>query len=81
MTKYKTPLLLTSMIVVFSFAFLPVDRVQAQLITNEQVDEQKREVMVHIVDTLEAHLRLLQMVMIQRLEAQVAHLENLAKNQ
>jgi hypothetical protein len=54
---------------------------QAQLISDRQVEEQKREVFLAIVDSLQEHVKLLQMILIQRLEAQVNNLETLIANQ
>lgn len=52
----------------------------AELISNEQVETQKREVLLGIVTTLEEHLKFLQMILIQNLEARVEYLQTLADN-
>ncbi|OGG69899.1 hypothetical protein A2929_00235 [Candidatus Kaiserbacteria bacterium RIFCSPLOWO2_01_FULL_45_25] len=57
----------------FSFA-------QAALISNEQVETQKKEVLLGIVTTLEEHVKFLQMILIQKLEARVEYLQTLADN-
>lgn len=67
-------------VLVISFgAFAPV--VSAETISNEDVTEQKRVVMLELVDTLEAQLKLLQMLYIQKLEGQVAFLQTLVDTQ
>ena len=58
---------------VFSALYTPA-RADAALISDQQIDSQKREVLVSVVQTLQQHVRLLQMVLIQRLEIQVATL-------
>lgn len=52
-----------------------VTPVHAQSITNEQVREQQRTVMFELVGVLEEQVKLLQMLYIQRLEANIARLE------
>lgn len=54
---------------------------QAALNSNEQVDTQKKEVLVAVVNTLEQHLKFLQMIFIQRLETRVTHLQALLDDQ
>lgn len=48
---------------------------QASAITQPQINEQQRVVLVEIVDVLEEHLKLLQMQWIQQLEARVTWLQ------
>jgi hypothetical protein len=54
-----------------------VHTTNAALISDSQVDSQKRAVLVSVVDTLENQLKLIQMLYIQKLEARVAYLESL----
>lgn len=51
---------------------------RAATITNSDIGEQKRVVMVELVDVLEAQVKLLQLIYIQRLQMQVAYLQTLA---
>jgi hypothetical protein len=50
---------------------------QAALITDDQVNEQNRTVLLSVVTTLEEHLKLIQMLYIQKLEARVSYFESL----
>ena len=52
----------------------------AALISNEQVETQKKQVLLGIVTTLEEHVKFLQMILIQNLEARVEYLQTLADN-
>lgn len=53
--------------------FAPV--AQAQSITNEQIGQQKEEVKTQLLRTLEEQVKLLQMILIRHLEAQLAQLQ------
>lgn len=52
----------------------------AELISNQQVEEQKKEVMLGIIEVLQEDVKLLQMLLIQKLEARVAYLQTLQSN-
>jgi Na+-transporting NADH:ubiquinone oxidoreductase subunit NqrC len=58
-----------------------VSLVHAELISDQQVDEQKKVVMLALVETLREDVKLLQMILIQRIEARVTYLQTLATNQ
>jgi hypothetical protein len=66
---------LSALVIIFFAA--SVHATHAAYITDSQVQEQKRTVLVAVVDTLEAQLKLIQMLYIQKLEARVAYLESL----
>ena len=63
------------MFVAVGLIVTPLSVVQAQLISNQQVAEQKREVLFGLVEAMQEHVKLLQMLVIQKLEADVALLQ------
>lgn len=71
----------TGVFVTIVLFFGHVSLTHAELINNAQVEGQTKEVFLAIVGTLQEHVKLLQMVLIQKLETQVEHLESLAANQ
>jgi hypothetical protein len=80
MYKYSFKEYLTGMFAVVLIFFGQISVTQAALITNEQIEEQKKEVLLGIVTTLEEHVKFLQMILIQNLEARVEYLQTLADN-
>ncbi|MCA9358232.1 hypothetical protein KC902_03150 [Candidatus Kaiserbacteria bacterium] len=67
-----------SLLAFVSIAALPA---QAATITDEQITEQKRTVMIELVNVLREDVKLLQLIYIQKLQAQVAYLQALADEQ
>jgi len=70
----------TSLFVVVLVFFGHISFAQAQLISNEQVEAQKKEVVQAAMVTIEEQVKLLQMILIQRLEARLAYLQALTEN-
>lgn len=81
MNKYKLTRQVLGIFMVFVLFFGNTSSAQAQLISNKQIENQNREVLLAVVVATEKHLNLLQMIFIQRLEAQVKHLQAIADNQ
>lgn len=73
MQKHITAMLLTLVFVVGTFA--PLTRVQAALITNEQVEEQKIVLNESVRNLLREELKLVQMIFIQALEKRIDELK------
>jgi len=81
MHKFKLLRSVLGMSVVVILFFGHISFTQAALISDEQVAEQKKEVLLSIVGTLQEQVKLLQMILIQKLEAEVKHLEGRIANQ
>jgi pantothenate synthetase len=62
----------TVVIMLFSLLATPAF---AQSFSQSAIDEQKRLILVEMVSTLEQHVKLLQMLIINQLEAEVARLQ------
>lgn len=63
--------------VVFLFAFGTLTPfAHAALITNTQINEQNRVVLLDVVNVLRSDVKLLQMLLIQKLEARVNYLRS-----
>lgn len=73
MTKYLTAAFAVTLVLFGNVA-------EAKMISNDQVEEQKRAVMVEIVKVLQEDVKLLQMVLIQNLEYRVNYLQTLVAN-
>ena len=71
----KTGLCVACLFAAFSITVITALPAHAQTFTNEEIAEQKRVVLLEMVDTIEAHLNLLQMIFIQKLEREVAYLQ------
>lgn len=80
MYKYTFKGYMAGMFAVLMIFCGQVSFAEASLITNEQVETQKKEVLLNIVNTLEEHVKFLQMILIQKLEARVEYLQTLADN-
>ncbi len=69
---------------IFVFALLffgQMSFTHAALISNEEVEVQKKEVLLAIVNTLEEHIKFLQMALIQKLETRVKELQIIVDRQ
>lgn len=62
------------MVLVLSLAFL-APTAHAELISQEQIEEQNRVVLIEVVDVLREDIKLMQMILIRQLEAQIEALE------
>ncbi len=80
MHKYKSTQCVASVFIAMVLFLGQASLSHAQLISNEQVEEQSKEVYAALANTLHQHIKLLQMVLIQKLEVRVAHLESLVAN-
>jgi predicted HTH domain antitoxin len=81
MKTFRHPWSAASMFVVALLFLGHVSFAQAALISDTQVEDQQEEVLLAIVNTLQEHVKLLQMVLIQKLEARVEYLQTLVDNQ
>ncbi|MEZ4195243.1 MAG: hypothetical protein R3B53_02485 [Candidatus Paceibacterota bacterium] len=75
--KYIAGLFVALLLIMFGST---VSSAHAAYITNEQVEAQKKEVLLQVVQVLQQDVKLLQMILIQKLEARVAYLQTLADN-
>src|SRR3989338_6812590 len=75
MYKYTTNGYMAGMFAVLTIFCGQFSFAQAALISNEQVETQKKEVLLGIVSTLEEHVKILQMILIKKLEAIFKYLQ------
>lgn len=67
-----------AIIMAFALFVAGQSTVHAQ-VTNQDITDQRMVVLSHLIDTLQEHVKFLQIVTIQRLQNQVAYLEDLVE--